>query len=68
MWRTEGSAYRVIDKDSSRWCDFAHYVERGADHQGWNAARLNDVGDETDGLMAKRSIGHQQGEIHRQLL
>jgi hypothetical protein len=26
MWWTEGSAYRVIDKDSSRRCHFAHYV------------------------------------------
>jgi hypothetical protein len=64
----EGSAYRVIDKDSSRRCHFAHYVQSGADHQGWNAARLNNMGDETDGLMAKRSIGHQQGEIYRHLL
>ena len=59
MRRTEGATYRVIDKDSSRRCHFFHYVESGADHQGWNAAPLNNVGDETDGLMAKRSIRHK---------
>ena len=65
---TEGSAYWVIDKDSSRRCYSAHYVQSGADHQGWNTARFDNVGDETDGLMAKWSIGHQYGEIHRHLL
>jgi hypothetical protein len=67
MWWTEGPAYRMIDKDSSRWSHLDHYVLSGADHQGWNAAGLDNVGDETDGLMAKRSVGHQQGEIHRHL-
>ena len=61
---TEGAAYRVIDKDSSWRCHFVHYVQSRADHQGWNAARLDNVGDETDGLMAERSIGHEQREIH----
>lgn len=61
---TEGAAYRVIDKNSSwRW-HFVHYVQGGADHQGWNTARLDNVGDETDGLMAKRSIRHEQREMH----
>ena len=39
----------------------------GTDYQGSNAARLDNVGDETDGLMAKWSVGHEQGEIHRRL-
>jgi hypothetical protein len=65
---TKSPAYRMIDEDSSRRCDFAHDVQGGADYQSWNAARFDDVSDETDGLVAKGSIGHEQGEIHRQLL
>ena len=54
---TEGAAYWIINKDSPRRYHSAHDVPSGANHQGWNAACLNNVGDETDGLMAKRSIG-----------
>jgi hypothetical protein len=65
---TEGSADRVIDKHRPRRRDFAHDVEGGADYQSSNAARFDTVSYETDGLVAKRSIGHEQGEIHRGFL
>ena len=64
MGWTEGSADGVIDEDGSRRCDFAHNVQDGAYHQRWSASRFDNVSDETDGLMAKRSIGYEQGEIH----
>ena len=65
---TEGSAHRVIDKDGSGRCDFANNVKRGADHQGWSAARFDNMSHKTDGLMTIGSIGHEQGEIHRGFL
>ena len=63
MGWTEGAAHRMIDEDCARRRDFAHDVMRRADHHCWNALAFNDVGDETDGLMAKGSIGHEQREV-----
>lgn len=61
--RAEGAADGMIDERGARRDDFAHDVVRRADDQGRNAARFDDVGDETDGLVAERSIGDEQGEI-----
>jgi hypothetical protein len=47
--------------------DFTHDVQGGADHQSWDAVRLDNVAYETDGLVTKGSVGHEQGEIHRKL-
>ena len=41
-------------------------VERHADHERGNAPGLDDVRDETDGLVAKRSIRNQQSQINLQ--
>jgi len=63
MRRTEGAPDRVIDEGGARRRDFTHDVVRGPDHQCRNAAGFNDVSDETDGLVAERSIRNEQGEI-----
>ena len=68
MRRAECAAHRMIDKDSARRCDFAHDVERCANHHCWNALAFDDMGDETDGLMAEGSIGHEQREVDLDLL
>ena len=63
MRRSECPADRMIDKRRSRRRDFAHNVVRRADHQRGDAASLDHVRDETDGLMAERSVRNEQGEI-----
>jgi hypothetical protein len=63
MGRAEGAADGMIDKDRARWGDFAHDVEGGADHQCRNAVGFDDVGDETDGLVAKGSVGYEYSQV-----
>jgi hypothetical protein len=53
----------VIDENSAGRRDFRHDVEHRTDHERGDAARFNDVGDETDGLVAKRSIGDKKSYI-----
>jgi hypothetical protein len=50
----------MIDEDGARRRNFRHDVERGADYQRRNALSFDDVGDETDGLVTKRSVGNQE--------
>ena len=64
MRRAEGSGDGMIDERRARRNNLAHDVVGRADNQGWNTARFDDVSDETDGLMAERSIRDQQGEVH----
>jgi len=61
--RAEGPADRMIDESGTRWWDFAHNVISRADDQRGNAAPFDHVSDETDGLMAERSVGDEQSEI-----
>ena len=68
MRRAEGAADRMIDKDRPRRGDFAHDIVRGADHQSRNASGFDHVSDETDGLVAERSIGNEQSEVDFRLL
>jgi len=68
MRRTERAADWMIDKDRPRGCDFAHDIVSGADHQCRNAAGFDYVSDETDGLVAERSVGDQQCEVDFRLL
>ena len=56
--QAEGAAHRMIDERGTRRRDFAHDVMGRADHQGWYALAFEDMGDETDGLVAEGSIGH----------
>ena len=53
----------MVDESGARWRDFAHDVVCRADHERWYAAAFDDVGDETDGLVAEGSIGDEQCEI-----
>ena len=57
----------MIDEGRARRRDLAHDVVRRADHQCRDAAGFDHVGDETDGLMAERSVGNEQGEIDLRL-
>ena len=59
--RAEGAAHRMVDKDGARRPDFADDVEGRADDQRGNASTLDDMGDETDGLVAEGSVGNKQG-------
>jgi len=61
--RAKGPAHRMIDKDCAGRRDFTHDIVRRADHHGRNTLAFDDMGDETDGLMAERSIGHEQREV-----
>ena len=61
----KGPSDGVVDEDGPRRLNVAHDVERRADHQGRYAVRFDDVGDETDGLVAERSIRHEQRQVHR---
>src|SRR3972149_7443698 len=63
MRRTEGAPHGMIDENCARRRDFAHDIERRADDQSRNALGLDDMGDETDGLMAKGSVGYEQRQI-----
>jgi hypothetical protein len=53
----------VIDEHRARRRNLTHDVEGGARHQRRNALIFDNMGNETDGLMAERSIGNEQCEI-----
>ena len=57
-------ADRMIDEDGARGRDFAHDVEDGAGDQRGNLAALDDVGDETDGLVTEGSVRNEQRQVH----
>jgi hypothetical protein len=61
--RSEGAADWMIDEGGARRGDFAHDVVGRADDQRRDSTGFDHMGDETDGLMTKRSIGNQQGKI-----
>jgi len=63
MRRAERPAHGVIDESAARRRDFRHDVKRRADHECGNALGFDDMRDETDGLVAKRSIRHEQRHI-----
>jgi hypothetical protein len=68
VWGSEGASYGMIDESGTRRSDISHNIERGANNQGGNPRVFDHVRDETDGLMAKWSIGHEQSQINRSLL
>ena len=53
----------MINKDGAGRPDLSHDVEDCTDNKGWDSVTLDDMGDETDGLVAEGSIGYEQGEI-----
>ncbi len=63
MGRAESATHGVVDKNRARRGDFTHDVECRANHQRGNALAFDNVSDETDGLVAKGSIGDEEGEI-----
>ena len=68
MRRAECPAHGVINKSAARGSNLGHNIKRRADHEGGKPLGLDDVRDETDGLMAKRSIRRQQRRIHLRAL
>ena len=59
----KGATDRMIDKNGARRADVGHDVENRADNEGWNSMALDDMGDETDGLVAERSVGNEERQI-----
>ena len=53
----EGATDRMVNENRSRRRHLGHDVQGGADDQRGNSRIFDDVGDETDGLMAKGSVG-----------
>ena len=64
MRRAEGPANGMIDENGARRPDSAHDVHSGADDYRGDALAFNDMSDETDGLVAKGSVGYEQREVH----
>ena len=62
--RSKRTTDRVVHKNCSRRLYRGHDVSGGADHQGRNEGIFDDMGDETYGLMTKRSVGDEQGEVY----
>lgn len=65
--RPKSPADGMIDESGAGWSDGAHDVMSCADDQGRNGPGFDHVGDETDGLMAKWSVGHEQREVDLRL-
>ena len=68
MRRAKRPAHRMIDEGRARRTNSAHDVMSCADDQSWNVPAFDHVSDETDGLMAEGSVGHEKGEIELGLL
>jgi hypothetical protein len=64
----EGATRRMIDKDGARRRDSGDDIQHRADDQSWDSVAFDDMGDETNGLMAERSIGDEQCQINAGLL
>ena len=58
----------MIGEGCPRRRHLSHDVVRRADDQSRNTLGFDHVGDETDGLMAKRSIGNEQSQVDLCLL
>lgn len=59
----KGTAHGVIHKHGARRWNLGHDIEDGADDQGGNFLALDHVSDETDGLVAKGSVGNQECQL-----
>ena len=68
MGRAESASDGVVDKNRARRGDLAHDVECRANDQRGNALAFDNVSNETDRLVAKGSIGDEEGEIDFGLL
>jgi hypothetical protein len=54
--RSERAADGMIDKNGAWRRDFRHDIQRRADDERGNPGSFDDMGNKTDGLVAKRSI------------
>jgi hypothetical protein len=64
----EGATHRMVDKNGAwRW-NSGQDIENRADDEGRYPPALDHMGDETDGLVTKRSVGYQQGKVNAGLL
>jgi hypothetical protein len=61
--RAEGAAYGVINERCARWSDFGQNIMGRAGDERRDSLAFDDVGDETNGLMAEGSVRHQQSQI-----
>jgi hypothetical protein len=59
----EGTPHGMIHKNRARRGNLAHDVERRTGDESRNAPIFQNMGDETDGLMAEGSVGHEQRQI-----
>ena len=63
MWVPKGPPHREINEHRARCSRRLHDVAHRTDHECRNATRLDAVRDETHGLVAKRSIWRQDGQV-----
>jgi hypothetical protein len=62
--RAKSAANRMIDKDGARWWNPQQDIQSGTDDQGGNVVALDDMCDETNGLVAEGSVGHQKRQVN----
>jgi len=60
----KGATHRMINKDGAGRPDLSHDVEDCTDNKGWDSVTLDDMRDETDGLVAEGSVGDEQRQVH----
>ena len=68
MRRAECPAHGVINKSAARGSNLRHDIKRRSDHERGNPMGFDDVRDEANGLVAKRSIWHEQRRINLRAL
>src|SRR5262245_45437935 len=64
----KGPTHGVIDKNRPWRRDFKHDVQSRSNNQSRDVTAFDDMGDETDGLMAEGSIRDEQSQINGRLL
>ena len=60
----KSTTHRMIDEECARRRDFDQDVQDGADHQCRDRMAFDDMGDETDGLMAEGSVWDEQCQVN----
>jgi hypothetical protein len=65
MRASKCATHRMVDKNGTGRPNFFYNIQRGANDQRGNSIILDNVSDETNGLMAERSIGYEQSQINR---
>jgi hypothetical protein len=64
----KGATDGMIDKNGARRRDMGHDVQGRSNNQSRDVMAFDDMGDETDGLVAEGSIGDQQSKVNAGLL